>query len=149
MFTRIRREKVLDHFVRGQVYEYIRLNPGDHYNSIRHKLGLKNGTLAYHLRTLELQAFIKSRRDRLFKRFYPTDIPIPQTKGIQYSRLQLAIIDLIKKEPGIMQSDLMKKLNLKQQVASYNLNVLVRNGVIRCERIGRVAKYYHSERNDV
>lgn len=121
------------------------MNPGSHYNLIKHKLSLKNGTLAYHIRTLEMQKFVKSARLGMMKLFYPIDLPIPQEKGIQLSALQLRIVKLIEKEPGITQVELVKKLKLKQQVISYNLKVMERNGVIRGEKVSRNVEYYLAE----
>ena len=110
LYTRIKKEKALDHFVRGQVYEYIKMKPGQHYNAIRDHLGLKNGTLAYHLKTLEMQNFIKYRRVGLFKCFYPVDYKVLRgDEKVRLSRLQIRIIDAVKNSPGISQTDLIGK----------------------------------------
>jgi DNA-binding transcriptional ArsR family regulator len=73
MYTRIQKEDVLDQFVRGQIYGYIRTNPGVHYNQIRRGIDVKNGTLSYHLSVLEKTELVKSRREGLrYRAFYPT-----------------------------------------------------------------------------
>src|SRR6266702_4746015 len=55
LYTRLKKEEVLDHFVRGQVFGVIKAEPGTNFTEIRDDLGLSNGTLAYHLRTLEVE----------------------------------------------------------------------------------------------
>jgi len=62
LYSKIKREKVLDHFIRGQIFGYIMANPGEHYNSIKQALDMTNGSLAHHLRTLERERFVKSKR---------------------------------------------------------------------------------------
>jgi DNA-binding transcriptional ArsR family regulator len=82
LYSRIKKEEVLDHFVRGQIYGFIVSNPGEHYNSIRERLKVTNGTLSYHLRTLEVQGFIKSRKESIYRRFYPVEMKFPRDKGV-------------------------------------------------------------------
>jgi len=55
LYTRIQKEDVLDQFVRGEVYGFIKTKPGVHYNQIIRELNVKNGTLSYHLHMLEKQ----------------------------------------------------------------------------------------------
>jgi hypothetical protein len=138
LYSKIRREEVLDQFVRGQVFGYIQANPGDHYSSIRQTLHLKNGTLAYHLRTLEREGFIFSRMDGIFRRFYPS--------GLDPGRVRLKstvkethgrIMELIEGNPGITPKELAAKLGASHQVASYHIRLLARRGSIRLEQKGR------------
>ena len=138
LYSKIRKEEVLDQFVRGQVFGYIQANPGDHYSSIRQTLHLKNGTLAYHLRTLERESFVFSRMDGIFRRFYPS--------GLDPSRVRLRsavtethrrIMELIDGNPGITPKELAERLGASHQVASYHVRLLARRGRIRLEQKGR------------
>ena len=143
LYTRVKKEEVLDHFVRGQIYGFIVANPGNHYNAIRIALSLNNGTLSHHLRTLEMQGFVKSRRDGTFKRFYPVNVMFPQEGGIKLSEMQLEILDLIRQTgvEGATQKFIADILGISQQTASYNLKVLERSGAVRMETDGRRTKY--------
>ncbi len=145
LYTRLRKEEVLDHFVRGQIYGYIMANPGKHYTSIKDSLKVTNGTLSYHLRTLEMQGFIKSKRDGTYKLFYPLHMKIPQRQGIKLSDLQINILDIIRQNSGPTQNYIAKALEVSQQTVSYNLKNMYREGIIRKEQIGRLVKYYIQE----
>ena len=142
LYSRIRKEDVLDHFVRGQIYGYIRANPGVHFNLLRASLRVNNGTLAHHLRTLEVQGFVKSRRDRMLKRFYAMDVNIPNDEGIRLSDLQARILDLVSVGSGSTQAEIADRLNVSQQAISYNLRMMSREGMIAIERTGREHKYF-------
>ena len=101
-------------------------------------MGFKNGTLAYHLRTLERESFIFSRMDGIYRRFYPS--------GLDPSRVRLRsavtethrrIMELIEQSPGITPKELAERLGASHQVASYHIRILARRGRIRLEQKGR------------
>lgn len=142
LYSRLSREDVLDHFVRGQIYGYIMSHPGEHYNAIKMSLQVNNGTLSHHLRTLELQGYIKSQRDGTYKRFYPVGTSVPRRRGIQLSDLQMGIIDTIRQTPGITQKEIAKLEGITQQSVSYNLSSLERLGVLTSQRIGIRKRYF-------
>ncbi len=142
LYTRVRREDVLDHFVRGQIFGHIMSHPGAHYNAIKQALKVNNGTLSHHLKTLEMQGYLKSHRDGTYKRFYPTGQQIPRTKGIQLSDLQMCILDAIKKVPGLTQKDIALEQNISQQSVSYNIRALVRVGALASKRDGVRMRYF-------
>jgi len=144
LYSRLKKDEMLDHFVRGQIYGYIMSHPGEHYNHIKSKLDVTNGTLSHHLRALEFQGYIKSQRDGTYKRFYPTDMKIPRTKGIKLSDLQLGIIDAVRQSPGLSQKEIARREGLSQQTVSYNLSVLERMGLLGSSREGVRKKYFIS-----
>jgi hypothetical protein len=138
LYSKIRKEEVLDQFVRGQVFGYVQANPGDHYSSIRQTLHLKNGTLAYHLRTLERESFIFSRMDGIFRRFYPSgaDPARIRMRG-NLKETHRKMLELVEASPGITPKELAIKLGTSHQVASYHIRLLSRRGRIRLETKGR------------
>ena len=142
LYSRLKKEEVLDHFVRGQIYGYIVSHPGQHYNSMRQDLRVTNGTLAHHLRTLEMMGFIKSYRDGVFKRFYPVEVSIPQESGVKLSDLQMRMLDLVRSGSGPTQMEIAERLSVTQQTVSYNLRTLSREGAVRMEKDGRNTRYY-------
>lgn len=138
LYVRLKRGVVLDHFVRGQIFGHIKTNPGTHYNQIKDVLGVANGVLAHHLRTLEREEFIKSRTDGKLKRFYPAEMNIEIDKnGIQLSEPQLEIIDIIRQNPGTTQSDIARNMNKDRRAIGYHIKQLERMNVIRLEKSGR------------
>jgi predicted transcriptional regulator len=144
LYTRLKKDEVLEHFVRGQIYGFIVSNPGEHYSMIKDSLSVNNGTLSHHLRTLEVQGFIKSKRDGAYRRFYPIKMNVPQDDGQKLSDLQLNILDIIRQTgyEGASQRFIADMLDASQQTISYNLRSLSRTGVVRIEHDGRRAKYY-------
>ncbi len=150
MYTYLQKEDVLDQFVRGQIYGYIKTNPGVHYNRIRRELGIKNGTLSYHLRVLEKTELIKSRKEGLkYRAFYPTDMSFPKHSRFRLTELQLQIINLIKKRKGINQKEIAHNLEKKPQTINYNIKVLGQANIINIKRRGRKTLCYENENIDI
>jgi len=143
MYVKLKKSKVLDHFVRGQIFGHIKTNPGAHYNEIKEVLGVANGVLAHHLRTLEREEFIKSRKEGNLKRFYPMDMNIEVDKhGIQLSQAQIEIINILKQNSGISQSDIARRLNKDRRAIAYHIKEMERMNMVRLERNGRETNCY-------
>lgn len=137
LYTKIKREQVLDHFVRGQIYGYVLANPGEHYNAIKQALGLTNGSLAHHLKTLEREEFLKSRRFGLYRRFYPIHMRIPDDGYLTLNTIQRTIAELVKANPGITQKDIAGRLNLTPPTVNYHIGILQEHRVVHIVREGR------------
>jgi len=138
LYTRIQKEDVLDQFVRGQIFGFIKTNPGVHYNQIRRGMDIKNGTLSYHLSVLEKTELIKSRREGLkYRAFYPTCMKFPQNERFRLTELQISILDIIKQRNGINQKEIAKEIGKKPQTVNYNIKVLKQADLIELVRKGR------------
>ncbi len=142
LYMKIKKEKVLDHYDRGRVYQYIELNPGEHYNSIKKALGLNNGALTYHLYVLEKVEKIKSRQDGIYKRFYSYTTTVPQNNGGVLTEVQKRIVDSIRDLPSVTQKELASVLGLRQSTLSYQLTKLESKGIISSTRKGKNTCYH-------
>jgi predicted transcriptional regulator len=140
LYTRLKREKVLDHETRGMIRGYIIANPGDHFNSIKSALALKNGTLAYHLRVLEREKFIKSVRDGKYRRFFPVGAKVSE-EGYP-TKVEGLILDILKETPGLTQKDIAKVLGVSQPAVSYHVNRLIELDKVRTEKRRMSLRYY-------
>jgi len=142
LYTRLKREEVLDHFVRGQVFGVIQSQPGTNFTGIKTLLGLSNGTLSYHLRTLEATGFVVAQRDGPYKRFFPADLgAAARAEGIRLSDLQRRLLARLRENPEVPQRDLAREFAVTQQCVSYNLRVMRRLGLVQETRSGRRHRY--------
>lgn len=143
LYARARKEKVLDQFLRGQIYGLIRGRPGIHYSRIRRTLEVGNGVLAYHLNVLEKEGFIRPKRLGTRLLYYPTKLPFAlqdveerfplgeePVSGIALSEVQERVVALIKDRPGISQSEIARALGMSKQRVSYHMRNLVLAEVI-------------------
>ena len=146
LYTRIQKEDVLDQFVRGQIFGFIKTNPGVHYNQIRRGMDIKNGTLSYHLSVLEKTELIKSRREGLkYRAFYPTGMKFPKNERFRLTELQIRILDIIKQRNGINQKEIAIEIGKKPQTINYNIKVLKLADLIEVVKKGRKTICYPKE----
>ena len=142
LYSRMKKNTVLDHYVRGQIHGYIVANPGDHYNSIKEALKLNNGTLAYHIRVLEREGIVKSRSDGIYKRFYPSDMKVPENDGTRLTEIQKIILKRIKETPGISQKEMSRLVGVSPSTINYHIDILKSAGLVRSERRGMRIGYF-------
>jgi DNA-binding transcriptional ArsR family regulator len=142
LYSRMKKNTVLDHYVRGQIHGYIVANPGDHYNSIKEALKLNNGTLAYHIRVLEREGIIKSRNDGIYKRFYPADMKVPENDGTRLTEIQKIILKRIKETPGISQKEMSRLVGVSPSTINYHIDILKSAGLVKSERRGMSIGYF-------
>lgn len=147
LYTRIHGKKTLDNFVRGQVFGHIQSTPGTHFNEIKKTLQLGNGNLAYHLQKLEKEGFIKSKRDKRYRRFYPVGVDVLEEDGIKLSKTQESILDYIERNPKSDQKKIGQNIIESQQTISYNINVLVREGFLVEEKFKGTKRYEIMDEN--
>jgi len=148
LYTRVKKDNVLEHFVRGRIFGYIEANPGVHYTAIMGALGLSNGVLAYHLQVLERESLVKSRNEGMYKHFYPTGATISQDlKGPYYgyldesnrikardlSRFQHELLNLVRQKEGVTQKEVAQSLGKSKQLISYHTRKLSKLGLLRKE----------------
>jgi PKD repeat protein/DNA-binding MarR family transcriptional regulator len=141
LYTKLKKGEILDNFTRGKIYGYILANPGDHFNSIKKALKLSDGSFAHHIHILEKEGIIKSARDRTHRRFYPSEMRIPENGG-SLKKSQLLIIEKIKEAPGISQKDIALLLGVSSPTVNYHLKELLKREIIKGERAGMRMKYY-------
>jgi hypothetical protein len=143
LYAKARKVKVLDHFLRGQIYGLIRGRPGIHYSRIKRTLEIGNGVLAYHLSVLEKEGFIKPKRLGTRLLYYPTKLPFAlqgiderfplgeePVAGISLSEVQERVVALITQRPGISQVEIARTLGMSKQRVSYHMKSLVLAEVI-------------------
>lgn len=149
LYSRIQKEDVLDQFVRGQIYGFIKTNPGVHYNQILRKVGVKNGTLSYHLGVLEKTELIQSRREGLkYRAFYPTGMNFPKAERFRLTDLQIQVIGSIRSQPGMTQKEIARLLGQKPQTINYNIKVLDQAGLISVVKAGRKTRCFSASDAD-
>ncbi len=142
LYNKLNPDNVMDNFTRGKILGFIEAKPGEHYNSIKYALKLKNGTLAHHTKVLSKEGLIFIKRDGLYTRFYPVSARVSELNVPPLKEIQEELIDIISHDSGITQHEIVKLLDLSQTVISYNLVQLKRNGLIHEEQDGREKKYY-------
>jgi len=131
LYSRLRREGLLNHQLREQILSYVVAHPGACFSQIMRELNLKNGVLAYHIGTLEREKMVRSLRDGAFRRYYPCSSPFVP---MEMERLVLRKIEEL---PGVAVGDLALELGVSRRLLDLHLASLVQRGLVRVERRGK------------
>jgi predicted transcriptional regulator len=140
MYSKIKRENLLNNAIRNRILEYIKENPGKHYRAILKDLDLPMGVLTYHINRLEKAQYLNSRQDGMYRRFF---VKGPKTE-IKFflSDIQESILSVIKENKGISQTKIADKIGVSRKVVNYHVNILNQAGIILVESNGRESACY-------
>jgi predicted transcriptional regulator len=139
LYSKLNKDKVLNQFLRGQIYGYIMAYPGENYSSIKKAMGVENGTLTHHLYILEREGFVSSRVDGRNKRFYPAGVT--REKKTKASMIQKAILKMIRQGPDLTQTEIAEALGTSKQVVNYHIKSLQKIGLLSVAKNGSHLEY--------
>jgi len=131
LYSKLKKNEVLYQSNRQNIYTYLMRNPGSHYSTIKKELNLGTSTLVHHLKILEREDYIRSRKEFRWKIFYPINsggynnnitIKHPLTSA------QGQIINHIKGNGPSTMRNIERSLSIKQPTVSYNIRKLVERG---------------------
>jgi DNA-binding MarR family transcriptional regulator len=135
LYSTVHGEKVLDHFFRGRLYEYIVNNPGATFTGLKEHFEVNNGTLTYHLHRLEREELITHRNLGKYKMFYADGVRV---RGVEVviSQIDREIITSLSENPGMTSSQLssMIRSERSKRTISRHIKQLERKGFIVSER---------------
>jgi predicted transcriptional regulator len=98
--------------------------------------------LVHHLRVLEREEKIYSKKMGKYKLFYVSSYRRQASIRDYISPFQLRIVEIILQNPGIVPKKLSKILDRTQTDMSYHLSELSRNGLLEKRKKGRHIHYY-------
>ncbi len=119
LYSKIKKDSLLDNFTRGKIFQYIMDHPGAHLGVVQRSLGLKNGLAVYHLRKLEQDGFVVSRRMGVRRLFYPSNMEVPLIPS-NHER----ILVTIRTNPGISQTEIGRELDISLSTVNDYINRL-------------------------
>jgi winged helix-turn-helix DNA-binding protein len=142
LFTRLSGDQLLDHPRRGEIYEYVRQNPGERLEVARKALGLSNGPMLHHLRILDQGDLVRVVRDDGMARLYPAGPRVQPSTYLLPIRRRL--LDELRVRPGITQREIARLTGLSERVVSYHVGWLNSNGLLDVQRTGASKRCFAS-----
>jgi predicted transcriptional regulator len=131
LYTRLKDVDVLDNYNRGMINGYVLAHPGTSFSELRRSLAMPNGSLVYHLRILEKNELIKSKRAGNLVQYYGAEINYSELDNLKLNLFQLQILNLIVGLGTVSKSDLKASFNTSHQTLHYNLKKLLTYGVLQ------------------
>jgi DNA-binding transcriptional ArsR family regulator len=134
IYSKIKRDRLLDHETRQRIFDFIKENPGTYYSQIRKDLDLAHGVVTHHLNMMETQELVFSKQDRQFRRFYVDGLykDAPMVTGVQKK-----VLDEIRRYPGSAQKQISEHLDLYPMLVSYHVGQLEDLNLVEKKKEGR------------
>jgi len=144
LYSKLKKNKI-EKGVRHEILGYLKAKPGANYSELKRNLDLNDGSLVHHLRVLEREEKVYSKKMGKYKLFYVSSYRRQASIKDYISPFQLRILEIILENPGIVPKKLSRILDRSQTDMSYHLGELARNGLLEKRKKGRNIHYYLSE----
>ena len=141
LFSRLKKDQVLDNKNRYSILGIIIDRPGIHYNAIIQEFGIPVGVVTHHLNILERENYIKSVRDGRLKRFYSKYFKIPEDPRMTPEAIRKTLVDLVGQKPGISQLDIINEMGIERDTISYHLRNMVKDDLLEASKKGKYTVY--------
>ena len=125
----------LEHPVRRQIYDHLRLLPGDHFRSVARSLRLAVGTARYHLNALLQDGLIYRQDIHGRTRYYvaggEAEMNRLYARHWEYRDVRLRVLLTVRRMEDAQPAAIAKVLGISRQLASYHLRCLEKEGRVR------------------
>lgn len=145
LYTRIAKERLLDHESRERLLSAVREHTGMSVADLAKATGVPRNTVTYHLRVLEREGLVKSRRAGRHRLFHAPGA-MPRSDADALAALRHDTTRRLAREigaaPGLDQRSLCERVGLAPSLAHWHADRLVTAGIVEKRREGRRVRYY-------
>jgi len=134
LIARLKRESVLDHFLRGRIVEHVTSNPGVTYSQLKEKFEVANGVLSYHLWILSRTGFIRPRQQGSHVRYFP--VGFVGHGPMLLSSFQYSLLKVVFARTEVRIRKLGREMGCSKQRIHYNARQLARLGLLELAKRG-------------
>jgi DNA-binding transcriptional ArsR family regulator len=145
LYAKISRAEVFENAVRERIFQAIRGHPGLSASDLAQRAGVAWGTTIYHLDVLEQTRMVTSLREGRHRRYFENGAALSTSKetvAILQNPVTAQIAQTVQTMPGLTQKDLAQATGLTPQALHWHLLRLVKTGVVRKQREGRVVRHF-------
>jgi DNA-binding transcriptional ArsR family regulator len=146
LFTRFEKDTVLGHPKREALYALILQDPGVSLQSLCDSTGLSRTAVTHHLRLMELQHLIVSKRMGRSRHYYENGGRFGRDQKDAYAVLQndrsKAVAQFVKQNPGAIQKAICAAVGVQASVAHWHLRRLQEAQIVEAVRNGRTVSYF-------
>ncbi len=146
LFTRFEKDTVLGHPRRESLYALILQDPGVSLQSLCDATGLSRTAVTHHLRLLEMQHLIVSKRLGRSRHYYENGGRFGRDQKEAYAVLHNArskdVARYVRDHPGAIQKALCEALGIQPSIAHWHLRRLQQAQLVEAIRTGRTVAYF-------
>lgn len=143
--TKTRPENLPKHEARGRILRELERDPGARLQELCDRLGLPRGTARYHLDLLERSGILSSLKESGRHHYFPPEATPQEVRSLTVLRRGRApeILAAVLRQPGIMQRDLLRRIQMHRKVFKSYRRDLVQEELLVELRENRT-RHYHA-----
>ena len=130
----------LDHDARAGLYEVIGESPGTYIAQAAEQADLSVSTARYHLRVLEAEDLIRTKKQRGKRRLYQATAGDEDVAAALNDEATTAVVEAVRTNEPASVTDLAAALDRAQSTVSYHVSRLTDAGVLTRERDGEAVR---------
>lgn len=146
LYTRIAKDRLLDHGRRESLLSAIRERPGMTLSDVAEATGIPRNTATYHLNRLEKEGLLASARQGRNRHYFLVGGDVRKTQADAFAALRhdkgRALALAVGASPGMDQQALCAKLGLAPSLVHWHADRLLAAGVLSKSREGRHVRYH-------
>lgn len=134
LFSRIKREDVLEHPLRSQIAALVQAEPGIHFTDLQQRLGKGSGVARHHVKVLTSAGVIRERRTGRYVCYYPPEMPdrgLQEIGGLLRSDVARGLLNELARAPGQPVAALARRLHVRPSTVRYHLRRFEEAGLAR------------------
>ncbi len=139
LYTRLNPERIESDIAqqntRGQIYSFIKEQPGINLSSIKEETNLGYGTVVYHLSVLQREGYLRTATAGRKKQFW-TKRDFPGLEETSLTDTQRAILEALKEKGKMTRKELQEQTGIPRSTLGTNIRELVKDGKMEEEEEG-------------
>lgn len=147
-FSRIRKEALLDHPVRGHLADLVQEEPGIHFQEIVRRVAKGRGTTEHHLRKLVDADLLVEQQSSGFTCYFPKgriDRRIMAAAPLMKSSGARRVMQAIAAQPGSAAQGIAQRLGMAPSTVNHHVKKLRAAGLVEAQRDGRFIVLHASD----
>jgi predicted transcriptional regulator len=132
------KEEILENERRGEIYEFLKKNPGLHLRELQRRLNLPLTSLEYHIEYMVRKKVLVKESSKHYSRYYATPLKEEDKrilKSLRQRRIREIVLILLSKKKA-KYSYLHEKLGIPASTLSFYLKYLIKNNIVNKSKIG-------------
>lgn len=136
-FSRLKKDEIEDHPNRAAIMEAVRAEPGLHFQQIRRRTGLANGSAVHHISQLEAKGLLSTRKTGAYTCYFArgeVGRDEMDAAGVARSDGARRVLDAVRDWPGASNGDIARVTGLSAGTVSHHLRRLGDAGAVTIGR---------------
>jgi DNA-binding transcriptional ArsR family regulator len=129
LYLRIPQPQLLNHSLRGEIFEFVNRNPGATFTQVRDGVGAASGTVQHHLRVLARGNVLRSVKTGKYTRYWPCNHRV-----LAMGPSEESIVKSLASDGPATKAELAHRTGMSRQLVHYHVERMAEEGLVMVDR---------------